>query len=107
MITTTLLLALAFAQQDGWTDTHRLVLRNGNFLDGVIESLEEDLVTMKCGPTAKGFIAVSEIRLRHADAEAKVIAPPTSTPTPTPGPERRDPLTTPKPTPSGMKARSP
>ena len=57
-----LVLLLAPAFQDGWRDTHRVHLRNGNFIDGRPEQVGEKEILLRWGPTAVMRIKVMDIR---------------------------------------------
>src|SRR5262249_32364334 len=98
--------------QEQWKDAHRLILRNGNFIDGVIEEMTPDIIILRYSPTsvltvqvselkrdANGKPIIEEIRLRHVNTEAKRVAPPREpepTAAPTPSPDGAKPVPTPE-----------
>src|SRR5262245_36932709 len=57
-----LMLCLAPALQDGWRDTHRLHLRNGNFIDGVLVQLGDKDVLFRWSPGVLMRIKVADIK---------------------------------------------
>jgi len=57
-----LVLCLAPACQEGWRDTHRVHLRNGNFIDGRLEQVGEKEILFRWSPTAVMRIKVMDIR---------------------------------------------
>lgn len=76
-----LMLCLAPACQDGWKDTHRVYLRNGNFLDGRLEQIGDKDVLFRWSPGVlmrikKGDIKgdIEEIKIRTLHAPAGKVA---------------------------------
>lgn len=57
-----IILCLAPACQDGWRDTHRVHLRNGNFVDGRLEGVGDKEILLRWSPTALMRIKIMDIR---------------------------------------------
>src|SRR5262245_22194748 len=57
-----LILIMAPACQDGWRDTHRVHLRNGNFLDGRLEQIGDKDILFRWSPGVLLRIRLGEIR---------------------------------------------
>lgn len=95
-----------------WMDAHRLHLRNGNFIDGIIEEMTADIIILRYTSIItlsvpvgdlkrdeQGRPVIEEIKLRHVTTEVKrVEVPKEPDPTPTPGVQPVDPGPTPTPT---------
>src|SRR5688572_23595493 len=79
---TLLLLCLAPAlQQDGWRDTHRVHLRNGNFLDGVLINATDKDILFRWSPGVLMRIKlgdikgdVEEIKIRTLNTAPRTVA---------------------------------
>ena len=92
------LFALAPALQEGWRDTHRVHLRNGNFVDGVVQQMTEAEILIKWSPGAvvrlktSEVLKVEEITIRPLSQEPKKVPIPKvdKPPVETPLPETKD-----------------
>ena len=79
-IITLVLLCLAPAFQDSWRDTHRLYLRNGNFLDGRLEQVGDKEILFRWNPSAvlrirtMEVVKIEEIKIRPLSQEPKKVA---------------------------------
>ena len=80
-ILTVLVLSLAPLCQDGWRDTHRVHLRNGNFIDGRLELVGDKEILFRWSPTAVMRIrlldirndGIEEIKIRTLHSEPKKV----------------------------------
>jgi len=87
-IITLALLCLAPAFQDSWRDTHRVYLRNGNFLDGRLEQVGDKEILFRWNPTAvlrirtMEVVKIEEIKIRPLSQEPKKVAIREDRPTP-------------------------
>jgi len=84
-----LILCLVPACQDGWKDTHRVYLRNGNFLDGRLEQIGDKDILFRWSPGVLMRIKIGDIRgdieeikIRTIHAPAAKVAVKEATPTP-------------------------
>jgi HEAT repeat protein len=76
-----LILWLAPACQEGWRDTHRVHLRNGNFIDGRLEQVGDKEILFRWSPTAVMRIklmdirgdGIEEIKIRTLHSEPKKV----------------------------------
>jgi len=95
-------LCLAPALQDGWQDTHRVHLRNGNFLDGRLVQIGDKDILFRWNPGVLLRIKIGdikgdieEIKIRTLNAPAAKVAVKEATPVETTGvteaPLARDP----------------
>jgi HEAT repeat protein len=87
-IITLALLCLAPAFQDSWRDTHRVYLRNGNFLDGRLEQVGDKEILFRWNPNAvlrirtMEVVKIEEIKIRPLSQEPKKVAIRDDRPTP-------------------------
>jgi HEAT repeat protein len=80
-----LILCLAPALQDGWRDTHRVHLRNGNFLDGRLEQINDKEILFRWSPGVllrikvgdiRGDVEEIKIRTLHSEPRKVAVRPP-------------------------------
>lgn len=89
--------------QDGWRDSHRVHLRNGNFLDGRLELISDKDILFRWGPGVLMRIKlidirgdVEEIKIRAMNSEPRRIAIRDTLPTKDPATDEAPPVRDPK-----------
>lgn len=73
-----LILCLVPACQDGWKDTHRVYLRNGNFLDGRLEQIGEKDILFRWSPGILMRIKLGDIKGDIEEIKIRTLNAPTT-----------------------------
>lgn len=106
------LTAAAAGFQEDWKDTHRVHLRNGNFIDGRLERISDDHILFRWNSTAVMRIrlidirpdGIEEIKIRTVGARPRTVQVPTGNDRPPDTGEKPPDGAAPTPPPPGMAA---